>query len=146
MEDTFAFTAKLNSGVSGHSQYVALLARTHWRTASARRRAKRPSVDAEDPALRIRLFITGEHCSVSLDSSGDSLHKRGYREQTNLAPLNEVLAAGMVLLSGWDRMSNFVDPMCGSGTLLIEAALIAGTSRRAHTAKLRLPAVERFRR
>ena len=78
-------------------------------------------MDAEDPALRIRLFITGEHCSVSLDSSGDSLHKRGYREQTNLAPLNEVLAAGMVLLSGWDRMSNFVDPLCGSGTLLVAA-------------------------
>ncbi|MEO5585869.1 MAG: THUMP domain-containing protein [Flavobacteriales bacterium] len=124
-DDTFAFTAKLNSERFGHSQYVALLAKDALADRFREKTGKRPSVDAEDPALRIRLFITGDHCTVSLDSSGDSLYKRGYREQTNLAPLNEVLAAGMILLSGWDRMSNFVDPMCGSGTLLIEAALIA---------------------
>ena len=124
-DDTFAFTAKLNSERFGHSQYVALLAKDALADRFREKTGKRPSVDAEDPALRIRLFITGDHCTVALDSSGDSLYKRGYREQTNLAPLNEVLAAGMILLSGWDRMSNFVDPMCGSGTLLIEAALIA---------------------
>ncbi len=124
-DDTFAFHAKLNSERFGHSQYVALLAKDALADRFRERTGKRPSVDVEDPALRIRLFIHDDQCSVALDSSGDSLHKRGYREQTNLAPLNEVLAAGMILLSGWDRMSNFVDPMCGSGTLLIEAALIA---------------------
>ncbi|MFZ1658316.1 MAG: THUMP domain-containing protein [Flavobacteriales bacterium] len=125
MDDTFAFSAKLNTELFGHSQYVSLLAKDALADRFREKTGKRPTVDVEDPALRIRLFITGDHCSVSLDSSGDSLHKRGYREQTNLAPLNEVLAAGMVMLSGWDRMSNFVDPMCGSGTLLIEAALLA---------------------
>ena len=125
VDDTFAFSAKLNTELFGHSQYVALLAKDALADRFREKTGKRPTVDVEDPALRIRLFITGDHCSVSLDSSGDSLHKRGYREQTNLAPLNEVLAAGMVMLSGWDRMSNFVDPMCGSGTLLIEAALLA---------------------
>ncbi len=124
-DDTFAFAAKLNSDLFGHSQYAAQLAKDALADRFREKTGKRPSVDVEDPTLRIRLFIHGDLCSVSLDSSGDSLHKRGYREQTNLAPLNEVLAAGMVLLSGWDRMSNFVDPMCGSGTILIEAALIA---------------------
>ncbi|MBK9419487.1 MAG: class I SAM-dependent RNA methyltransferase [Flavobacteriales bacterium] len=125
VDDTFAFTAKLNTEHFGHSQYVALLAKDAVADRFREKTGKRPSVDAEDPMLRIRLFISGDRCSVALDSSGDSLHKRGYREQTNLAPLNEVLAAGMIMLSGWDRMSNFVDPMCGSGTLLIEAALLA---------------------
>jgi putative N6-adenine-specific DNA methylase len=64
-------------------------------------------------------------CSVSLDSSGESLHKRGYKIATNIAPINEVLAAGLVMLSGWDGQSDFMDPMCGSGTILIEAAMIA---------------------
>jgi putative N6-adenine-specific DNA methylase len=86
---------------------------------------KRPSVNLDNPTLRINLFVGREHCIVSLDSSGESLHKRGYRDKTNLAPINEVLAAGLVLLTGWDKKSNFIDPMCGSGTLLIEAALIA---------------------
>lgn len=124
-DDTFTFAAKLNSDLFGHSQYAAQLAKDALVDRFREKTGKRPSVDVEDPTLRIRLFIYGDQCSVTLDSSGDSLHKRGYREQTNLAPLNEVLAAGMILLSGWDRMSNFVDPMCGSGTLLIEAALIA---------------------
>ncbi len=124
-EDTVAFAAKLNTDLFGHSQYVAQLAKDALADRFREKTGKRPSVDVDDPVLRIRLFITGDLCTVALDSSGDSLYKRGYREQTNLAPLNEVLAAGMVLLSGWDRMSNFVDPMCGSGTILIEAALIA---------------------
>jgi putative N6-adenine-specific DNA methylase len=86
---------------------------------------RRPSVDLKAPSLRVNLFISQEHCSVALDSSGDSLHKRGYRDHTNLAPMNEVLAAGLVLLTGWNGITNFVDPMCGSGTILIEAALYA---------------------
>lgn len=124
--DSFAFSCTLHSDLFTHSQYLALRAKDALADRFRERTGARPSVDPEDPALRIRLFIHGDHCSVSLDSSGDPLYKRGYRDRTNLAPLNEVLAAGMVLLTGWDRRSHFVDPMCGSGTLLIEAALIAG--------------------
>jgi putative N6-adenine-specific DNA methylase len=69
---------------------------------------------------------------IALDSSGDSLHKRGYRDKTNLAPINEVLAAGLVQLSGWDRRSTFLDPMCGSGTILIEAAMLAANIPAGH--------------
>jgi putative N6-adenine-specific DNA methylase len=83
-------------------------------------------VELKNPTLRIHLHIHKDTCSVALDTSGESLHKRGYRDKTNIAPINEVLAAGLVLLSGWDKTSSFIDPMCGSGTILIEAALIAG--------------------
>lgn len=85
----------------------------------------RPSVDTSDPDIRINVHIHNENVTVSLDSSGHSLHKRGYRVDANIAPLSEVLAAGILSLAGWDAMKNFIDPMCGSGTLLIEAALMA---------------------
>ncbi len=75
--------------------------------------------------MRIHVHIFKDQCTISLDSSGDSLHKRGYRIAKTAAPLNEALAAGMILLSGWDKRSTFVDPMCGSGTIPIEAAMIA---------------------
>ena len=84
----------------------------------------RPSVDTTHPTLRVNIHIFKEDCTVSLDSSGNSLHKRGYRIDSNKAPLNEVLGAGLILLSGWDKESNFIDPMCGSGTLLTEACKI----------------------
>jgi len=83
-------------------------------------------VDPESPDVRINIHLSKNLVTVSLDSSGSSLHKRGYRTETGPAPLNEVLAAGMVLLSGWDRQTDFYDPMCGSGTILIEAAMLAG--------------------
>jgi len=86
---------------------------------------KRPSVRLTNPDLYIHVHVSHNLCTVSLDSSGESLHKRGYRVDQTEAPLNEVLAAGMLLLAGWDGQCNFIDPMCGSGTLLIEAALIA---------------------
>jgi putative N6-adenine-specific DNA methylase len=86
---------------------------------------RRPSVDIHNPDLRINIHISRNHCNVSLDSSGMSLHKRGYRQKTGLAPINEVLAAGLILLSGWKMDCNFIDPMCGSGTFLIEAAMLA---------------------
>jgi putative N6-adenine-specific DNA methylase len=85
---------------------------------------KRPSVDTDNPDLKINVHLMGDKCTISLDSSGESLHKRGYRVGQTEAPINEVLAAGLILLSGWDGKSNFMDPMCGSGTLLIEAAMI----------------------
>lgn len=86
---------------------------------------KRPNVDTANPELFIQAHISRNTCTLSLDSSGESLHKRGYRASQGKAPLNEVLAAGMILLSGWDGATDFIDPMCGSGTLPIEAAMIA---------------------
>lgn len=86
---------------------------------------KRPDVDTKNADIHIHIHIDRNFCSLSLDSSGDPLFKRGYRKDTNIAPINEVLAAGMLHLSGWDGKSNFIDPMCGSGTLLIEAAMMA---------------------
>ena len=86
---------------------------------------KRPNVNTENPDLRVNLHVGNDHVTISLDSSGESLHKRGYRVANTEAPINEALAAGMLLLAGWKGQSDFYDPMCGSGTLPIEAALIA---------------------
>jgi len=85
----------------------------------------RPSVNSKNPDIRINLHISNEYCTISLDSSGESLHKRGYRLDQNEAPMSEVLAAGLIRLSEWDRKSDFIDPMCGSGTIAIEAAMLA---------------------
>ncbi len=86
---------------------------------------KRPNVDTENPEIVINVHVHKDSCTISLDSSGESLHKRGYRIKQGDAPLNEVLAAGMIRLSGWNGESDFIDPMCGSGTLPLEAAMIA---------------------
>ncbi len=86
---------------------------------------KRPNVDTENPDIVINVHVVKDICTISLDSSGESLHKRGYRVIQGAAPLNEVLAAGMILLTGWHGETDFIDPMCGSGTLPIEAAMIA---------------------
>lgn len=85
----------------------------------------RPSIDVKSPQIQLNLHIVNRHVQIALDSSGEPLFKRGYRSSKHAAPLNEVLAAGMILMSGWDRRSGFFDPMCGSGTLPVEAALIA---------------------
>ena len=86
---------------------------------------RRPSVDIKQPDIRINVYINQSECTLAIDSSGDPLFRRGYRAGGGKAPLSEVLAAGLVLQSGWDRESSFVDAMCGSGTIVIEAALIA---------------------
>lgn len=86
---------------------------------------KRPNISVADPDVRLNIHIAEDRATVSLDSSGESLHRRGYRQETVEAPLNEVLAAGMILMTGWHGETDFIDPMCGSGTLPIEAALIA---------------------
>lgn len=86
---------------------------------------KRPSVDPRFPDVQFNLHIANDVCTISLDSSGESLHKRGYRIAQTEAPINEVLAAGLLKMSGWNGKQNFLDPMCGSGTIAIEAALIA---------------------
>ena len=86
---------------------------------------KRPSVDKRHPDIRLHLHVFNRKCSLSIDTSGGSLHQRGYRILTNIAPINEVLAACIIKHSGWDGSNDFLDPMCGSGTLLIEAAMMA---------------------
>lgn len=87
--------------------------------------SRRPSVDTENPDLSLSLYINGDQCQLVLDSSGEQLWKRGYRKQLGIAPINEVLAAGLISMTGWTGIENFVDPFCGSGTLLIEASMIA---------------------
>lgn len=108
-----------------HSKYLALKTKDAIADRFREKYGRRPNVDTKDPDVKINVRVFRDECTVSLDSSVESLHKRGYRIGTGPAPLNEVLAAGMILLSGWDRNSNFVDPMCGSGTLPIEAAMFA---------------------
>lgn len=123
--DTFAIDTVINSELFTHSQYLSQKTKDAIVDQFRAKRGERPSVDLDRPTIRINLHIFNDVATIAFDSSGESLHKRGYRDKTNLAPINEVLAAGLVLLSGWDRRSNFIDPMCGSGTILIEAALIA---------------------
>lgn len=125
LEKTFAIDATVSNSKMNHSKYVALKTKDAIVDQFNRKIGKRPNVDTDFPDLRINIYLHNNHCTLSFDSSAISLHKRGYRKETGEAPLNEVLAAGMILLSGWDKKSNFIDPMCGSGTLLIEAALIA---------------------
>lgn len=125
LDKTFAIDATLSKSKMTHSQYAALKAKDAIVDQFNRKYGKRPDVETRFPDLRINIYMHDNHCIVSLDSSSVSLHKRGYRRETGAAPLNEVLAAGMILLSGWDKKSHFIDPMCGSGTLLIEAAMIA---------------------
>jgi len=125
VDGTFAVDAVANSDNFTHSHYLALKSKDAVADYFRNKFGKRPNVDVKHPDLQINIHIQKDYCTVSLDSSGDSLHKRGYRSATNIAPISEVLAAGLVLLSGYDGTQNFIDPMCGSGTILIEAAMIA---------------------
>lgn len=122
---TFAIDAVVSHSTFEHSLYVAQLTKDAIVDQFRKKTGERPSVDRIRPDVRINLHMHENQVTISLDSSGDSLHRRGYRLQTNVAPLNEVLAAGIIALSGWDKKSTFIDPMCGSGTFLIEAALMA---------------------
>ena len=108
-----------------HSHYVALKTKDAIVDLFREKTGKRPFVSKENPQVYIDVHISQDKCTVSLDSSGESLHKRGYRIAADKAPLNEVLAAGMIRLSGWDKTGDFIDPMCGSGTIPIEAAMYA---------------------
>lgn len=124
-DGTLAVDATVNSDFFRHSKYAALKTKDAIVDQFRAQTGRRPSVDVNYPDLRINLHIYKDNCTVSLDSSGDSLHKRGYRTEGREAPINEVLAAGMLLLTGWDLQMPFIDPMCGSGTLAIEAGLLA---------------------
>ena len=122
---TFAVDATVYSDTFRHSQYVALKTKDAVVDQFRNNEGKRPDVSVRYPDLRIHVHIQQNECTISLDSSGASLHHRGYRTATNIAPINEVLAAGILLLSGWEGQCDFLDPMCGSGTIPIEAAMIA---------------------
>lgn len=123
-ESTFAINSTLSQSNLTHSQFVSQKAKDAIADQFRAKTGKRPSVDLEYPDLRINLHMQRNRCSIAFDSSGDALYKRGYRELTNQAPLNEAMAAALVMMTGWDGSSPLVDFMCGSGTLLIEAAMI----------------------
>ena len=122
---TFVIDTTIHSDFFKHSQFVSQKAKDAIVDQFRDKTGQRPSVDKDFPDLRINIHIDKDQISVALDTSGASLHQRGYKTATNIAPINEVLAAGMLLLSGWNGESDFLDPMCGSGTLLAEAAMIA---------------------
>lgn len=125
VNQTLAVDGVTNSKYFNHSKYVALKTKDAIVDQFREKHGRRPDVNLISPTLRINIHINEDQCSVALDASGDSLHRRGYRRETLEAPISEVLAAGMILLSGWKGNRPFMDPMCGSGTLLIEAAMIA---------------------
>jgi len=126
VDGTFAIGSVVNSSFfTTNSHYISLKSKDAIADYYRHKYSKRPNIDLKYPALKIHIHIKDDFCTVSLDSSGESLHKRGYRSSTNIAPINEVLAAGLVLLSGYTGEQNFIDPMCGSGTILIEATMIA---------------------
>lgn len=125
LDKTFAIDSVIYSEDFNHSKFVAYRTKDAIVDYFMEKCEKRPSVRVNRPDLYINIHISHNDCTLSIDSSGDSLHKRGYRVDQTEAPLNEVLAAGMIMKTGWKGESNFVDPMCGSGTLLIEAAMIA---------------------
>ena len=122
---TFTIDSVVFSDLFRHSKFLAYRVKDGMADYFMEKFEKRPSVRLTNPDIYINVHVSHETCTISLDSSGESLHKRGYRVDQTEAPLNEVLAAGMLLLAGWEGQCNFIDPMCGSGTLLIEAALIA---------------------
>ncbi len=122
---TFVIDTTVHSDYFKHSQFVSQKCKDAIVDQFRNKTGQRPSVDKDFPDLRINIHIDKDQVSVALDTSGNSLHQRGYKTATNIAPINEVLAAGMLLLSGWDGQGDFLDPMCGSGTILAEAAMIA---------------------
>lgn len=122
---TFQIDATVYSDLFRHSQFITYRVKDAIVDWWMEHGGVRPSVQLTHPDLYLNVHIAGDTVTVSLDSSGESLHKRGYRVANTQAPINEALAAGMLLLAGWKGQSDFYDPMCGSGTLLIEAALIA---------------------
>jgi putative N6-adenine-specific DNA methylase len=125
VNQTFAVTPVVHSYLFTHSHYVALKTKDAIADRFRAEVGRRPNVNLLTPHFRINIRIQGKKATLSLDSSGDSLHKRGYRIQTVDAPINEVLAAGMLKIAGWQGDRPFLDPMCGSGTIPIEAALMA---------------------
>ena len=125
VEDTLAVDAISHSEFFRHSKYAALKTKDAIVDQFRKTTGRRPNIEVRNPSLRVNIRIWKDQITVSLDSSNDSLHRRGYRMETRAAPINEVLAAGMILLTTWRGEKAMMDPMCGSGTILIEAAMIA---------------------
>ena len=124
-DKTFAVDAVVFSEEFRHSKFVAYKVKDAIVDQFREKTGQRPNISVANPDIRLNIHIAEDKCTLSLDSSGESLHRRGYRQESVEAPLNEVLAAGMILMTGWQGDTDFIDPMCGSGTILIEAALIA---------------------
>ena len=125
LDKTFAVDAVVFSEEFRHSKFVSYKVKDAIVDQFREQTGKRPNISVANPDIRLNMHVAENKCTLSLDSSGESLHRRGYRQESVEAPLNEVLAAGMILMTGWQGDTDFIDPMCGSGTLLIEAALIA---------------------
>ncbi|MBQ8673921.1 MAG: RNA methyltransferase [Bacteroides sp.] len=124
-EKTFAVDSTVFSEEFRHSKFVAYRVKDAIADHFTERTGRRPNVRINKPDVMLNIHIADTRCTLSLDSSGESLHRRGYRQEAVEAPLNEVLAAGIILTSGWTGECDLIDPMCGSGTIPIEAALIA---------------------
>ena len=122
---TFAVDSVVFSEEFRHSKFVSYKVKDAIVDQLRENTGKRPNISVSNPDLRLHIHIADTDATLCLDSSGESLHRRGYRKESVEAPLNEVLAAGMIMMTGWQGETDFIDPMCGSGTLLIEAALIA---------------------
>lgn len=124
-EKTFAVEPTIFSQEFRHSRFVAYKVKDAIVDYFREKTGNRPGVRVNNPDVLINIHIAENDCTLSLDSSGESLHRRGYRQEAVEAPLNEVLAAGMIMMTGWKGECDLIDPMCGSGTIPIEAALIA---------------------
>ena len=125
-DSTFAINSTAFSDKFTHSKYVALKMKDAIVDQFRKKTGDRPSINVEDPDLMLEIHVANNQFTVSLNSSGESLAKRGYRTQQTKAPLSEALAAGIIIMTGWNGETDFLDPMCGSGTFPIEAAMIAG--------------------
>ena len=125
LKKSFAVDSVVFSDEFRHSKFVSYKVKDAIVDQFREKTGQRPNISVTNPDIRLNMHIAEDSCTLSLDSSGESLHRRGYRQESVEAPLNEVLAAGMILMTGWNGETDFIDPMCGSGTLLIEAALIA---------------------
>lgn len=122
---TFAIDSTVFSETFRHSGYITYRVKDAIADYFMEKQGKRPSVKVSNPDVMINVHVADKKVTISLDSSGESLHKRGWREATTEAPINEALAAGMLLMAGWNGQTDLYDPMCGSGTFLVEAAMIA---------------------
>ena len=125
VDDTFSIVPVINSPHFGHTGYAGLILKDAIADYFRKKHGKRPSVSTCDPGIMINLHISNDNATVSIDSSVVPLYRRGYRQEQAAAPLNEVLAAGILLMSGWQSSATLTDPMCGSGTIPIEAGLIS---------------------
>ena len=125
LKQSFAVDSVVFSEEFRHSKFVSYKVKDAIVDQFREKTGQRPNISVANPDIRLNMHIAEDRCTLSLDSSGESLHRRGYRQEAVEAPLNEVLAAGIILMTGWKGDRDFIDPMCGSGTLPIEAALIA---------------------